>query len=100
MFEREMGGSPGVWGSLTAIEWTKKCIEKFGGDADNITVICQSAGAEIIAALLLAKEDSIKLPFDKFGLHLQIYRHGKILNARGLCLTRFSMQLHGKMWNV
>lgn len=64
-FEEDMNGNLGVWDSLAAIEWTKKYIERFGGDPDNITVIGQSAGADIIAWMLLAQNGTMRLPFDQ-----------------------------------
>jgi carboxylesterase type B len=64
-FEDDMNGNLGVWDSLTAIEWTKKYIDRFGGDPDNITVIGQSAGAAIIAWLLMAENGTLELPFDQ-----------------------------------
>lgn len=64
-FDDDMNGNLGVWDTLAAVEWTKKYIGKFGGDPDNITVIGQSAGAGIIAWMLLAEEGKMKLPFDQ-----------------------------------
>lgn len=60
-----MNGNLGVWDSLAAIEWTKRHIDKFGGDPDNITVIGQSAGAAIITWMLLGKGGNLTLPFDQ-----------------------------------
>ena len=62
-FDDDMNGNLGVWDSLAAMEWTKKFIERFGGDPDNITAIGQSAGAAIIAWLLVAKDGKLELPF-------------------------------------
>jgi carboxylesterase type B len=64
-FDDDMNGNLGVWDSLAAVEWTKKYIDRFGGDPDNITVIGQSAGAAIIAWMLVAKNGTLKLPFDQ-----------------------------------
>ena len=38
-------GNYGFYDQLTAIKWVKHNIEAFGGDADNITIMGQSAGA-------------------------------------------------------
>ncbi len=38
-------GNYGLFDQLTAIRWVKDNIESFGGDADNITIMGQSAGA-------------------------------------------------------
>ena len=38
-------GNYGLYDQLTAIKWVKHNIEAFGGDADNITIMGQSAGA-------------------------------------------------------
>lgn len=38
-------GNYGLYDQLTAIAWVKHNIEAFGGDADNITIMGQSAGA-------------------------------------------------------
>lgn len=51
--------------SLAAIEWTRKYIDRFGGDPDNITAIGQSADAAILAWLLMGKNGTLELPFDQ-----------------------------------
>ena len=38
-------GNYGLYDQLTAIEWVRHNISAFGGDADNITIMGQSAGA-------------------------------------------------------
>ena len=38
-------GNYGLYDQMTAIKWVKHNIEAFGGDADNITIMGQSAGA-------------------------------------------------------
>jgi carboxylesterase type B len=64
-FDEDMNGNLGVWDSLAAMEWTKKYIDRFGGDPDNITAIGQSAGAAILAWLLVAKNGTLDLPFQQ-----------------------------------
>ena len=56
-------GNFGLDDMAKALEWTKKNVECFGGDADNITVMGQSAGAMSIQYLLTSeKADGL---FDK-----------------------------------
>jgi carboxylesterase type B len=64
-FDEDMNGNLGVWDSLAAIEWTKKYIDRFGGDPDNITAIGQSARAAILAWLLVARNGTLELPFQQ-----------------------------------
>jgi para-nitrobenzyl esterase len=47
-------GSEGIADQLLAIQWVKQNIAAFGGDADNITVFGESAGAMSVAALMAA----------------------------------------------
>jgi len=93
-FSEDMNGNIGVWDSLAALEWTKKYIHKFGGDADKVTVIGQSAGAAIVTYLLLAQNGSLELPFDTAWIasptipprkDLERYRSvwNQVLNATG-----------------
>ena len=63
-FDDDMNGNLGVWDSLAAMEWTKQYIDRFGGDPDNITAIGQSAGAAILAWLLVSKNGTLELPFN------------------------------------
>jgi para-nitrobenzyl esterase len=52
--ESEHGGSGdyGVMDMLAALGWVQRNIAAFGGDADNVTVFGQSAGAMAISALV------------------------------------------------
>ena len=43
--------NPGLTDILQALKWTYENIEAFGGDANNITVVGQSAGAYCVSAL-------------------------------------------------
>ena len=52
--ENQAGGNFGLWDQLMAITWVKENIAAFGGDAENITVFGQSAGAMSLQALAVA----------------------------------------------
>ncbi|WP_197492139.1 carboxylesterase/lipase family protein [Arachidicoccus ginsenosidimutans] len=45
-------GNNAVLDCITALKWIKNNIGKFGGDPDKITVMGESAGAKLVAALL------------------------------------------------
>lgn len=45
-------GNYGIYDQLEALKWVKKNIAKFGGDAANVTVFGQSAGAGSVQALI------------------------------------------------
>lgn len=48
-------GYLGVLDTIAALKWTKKNIEAFGGDPDNITVFGESAGGGLTSIMLVAK---------------------------------------------
>lgn len=47
-------GNYGLWDQIFAMQWVKENIEAFGGDADNITLFGQSAGAMSLQILALS----------------------------------------------
>jgi para-nitrobenzyl esterase len=58
--------SYGLMDSVAALEWTKRNIEKFGGDSNNVTVFGQSAGGGMVMSLLSLP--SAKGLFQKAGV--------------------------------
>ena len=63
----DMDSNVGLHDGVAALEWTKKYIERFGGDPDNITAMGQSAGATMVALMLVANGGQGELPFQKVG---------------------------------
>ncbi|KAK2776710.1 hypothetical protein FQN53_002502 [Emmonsiellopsis sp. PD_33] len=61
----DMDANIGLHDSVAAVEWTKKYIERFGGDPDHITVFGQSSGAAIINMMLTGNGGRGSLPFSK-----------------------------------
>ncbi len=52
--ENGAGGNYGLWDQIAAIEWVRENIGAFGGDAANLTVFGQSAGAMSLQALAVS----------------------------------------------
>lgn len=64
-----MDANIGIHDSVAALEWTKRYIDRFGGDPDRITAFGQDAGAGIITAMLTSNGGRGELPFSKVNLH-------------------------------
>ena len=61
--DKNFDKSNGLYDQMAALKFVRNNIHRFGGDADNVTVFGQSAGAACILALLGMPE--AKLLFDK-----------------------------------
>ncbi|KAJ3492194.1 hypothetical protein NLG97_g5451 [Lecanicillium saksenae] len=61
----DMDANVGLFDSLASAEWTAKYIHKFGGDAENFSVIGESAGAGILYYLTTLHDGTAKLPFQQ-----------------------------------
>ncbi|KAE8151363.1 carboxyl ester lipase [Aspergillus avenaceus] len=61
----DMDANVGLHDSVAALQWTKNYISYFGGDANNIAAIGESAGAAMIALMLVANGGNETLPFQK-----------------------------------
>ena len=61
--DKNFDKSNGLFDQMAALKFIRNNIHRFGGDADNVTVFGQSAGAACILALLGMPE--AKLLFDK-----------------------------------
>lgn len=61
----DMDSNVGLHDSVTALEWTKTYISKFGGDPSRITAIGQSAGAGIITLMLTSNGGKGEIPFQQ-----------------------------------
>lgn len=56
--DNEAKGNYGLGDVITALKWVKANIKYFGGDASKVTIFGQSAGAQIVEALLGSPEAS------------------------------------------
>ncbi|KAF3481766.1 uncharacterized protein GIQ15_04525 [Arthroderma uncinatum] len=94
--EEDMAANIGLHDSITAVQWTRDHISKFGGSPERITVIGQSAGAGIINLMLTSYGGSGKLPFsqvrfdipDNYSLStdsdvMENYVYNEVLKAAG-----------------
>ncbi|KAE8381133.1 Alpha/Beta hydrolase protein [Aspergillus bertholletiae] len=61
----EMDANVGLHDGIAALQWTKTYISRFGGDPGNIAVGGQSAGAAMIAMMLVGNGGNGTLPFQK-----------------------------------
>lgn len=55
----QVPGNQGIKDQLLAMKWVKSNIEFFGGDADNITLMGESAGAASVEAHLLSEGEKL-----------------------------------------
>ena len=55
----------GLYDTLTALEWTRDNIHRFGGDRHQLSVMGQSAGGGIIEHLLAASRQGKVVPFSQ-----------------------------------
>ncbi|PLW33938.1 hypothetical protein PCANC_20798 [Puccinia coronata f. sp. avenae] len=51
-----LAGNYGAYDCISYFQWVQKNISKFGGDPDNVTAFGESAGATMLAYLMLCKE--------------------------------------------
>jgi carboxylesterase type B len=70
--DRDLLPNAGIWDALVALEWTQKYIGYFGGDADRITAMGESAGGGIIDHLITARGGSGSLPFQQVRINTNI----------------------------
>ena len=61
--EQGISGNYGLMDQILALEWVKRNISAFGGDADNVTVAGESAGA--LSVVMLMTSPKSKGLFDK-----------------------------------
>ena len=61
----DMDPNAGLHDSVAAVEWTKKYISLFGGNASRITVMGQSAGAGLINLMLTGNGGQGDCPFQQ-----------------------------------
>ncbi|KCZ86200.1 carboxylesterase type B [Hyphomonas adhaerens MHS-3] len=61
--EQGISGNYGLMDQILALEWVKRNISAFGGDADNVTVAGESAGA--LSVVMLMTSPKAKGLFDK-----------------------------------
>lgn len=55
-YPQEMKGNYGLMDQLAALQWVKRNIEAFGGDANNVTVFGESAGAFGVHVLMTSPQ--------------------------------------------
>ena len=53
-----VSGNYGILDHIAALEWVRENVEKFGGDANNVTIFGESAGGGSIYALLATPQAS------------------------------------------
>lgn len=57
----------GLHDSVTALEWIKKYIKRFGSNPDNITAMGQNTSATMVTLMLVANRGQGELPSQKVG---------------------------------
>jgi para-nitrobenzyl esterase len=74
-------GNYGILDQIAALEWIKENIAAFGGDADNVTIAGQSAGAISVCALIAS-------PLAKNLFHQAIAESGALAQEMLACLLK------------
>lgn len=94
----QVPGNQGIKDQLLAMKWIKSNIEFFGGDADNITLMGESAGAASVEAHLLSNEEKL---FHKVILQSgTMFKPGNIIDSNKDAPLKLSQELGFKTGNA